>query len=1164
MFSHNYCSFLFNSFAYWCFFCFYCLLSCYPKQINALKPPINIHREKVPSMKLLEALLILSLLLLTPTVLAQELSNNSVSSTVLGEGQDCLGYLLFLPAFVKGETVSLIEVDAGSDSLRDALLKKSTSLNGNSLLPFSHTAKRFAGFERSIGHNLKIAVQRESLSEQFNETIENAKGILGIRPGSEQDLEFEVGPRVYGVVPSTLLNISSEQAQILSKKGFLLECNKRVKASTPVIPTQIELEQAIRGTQPDSLVPDSLKHLTGKGVTIAIIGSGIDYTSPEFGECKKEDFKETEYVDLGRKGYRLIPEISGCEKIPIAINFWEVLREVNSPFYGLFGVPSKEYKTSDVEDDFGLSTPLASIAAGNLSGIAKDAKLHVIKATDDIGFAGYSTLIDALEFVADPNQDLSFEGVPQIILMNFDFGKKTGTVGEYYFDQIKLYPRFLSTVGNSLIIMPSGDTPEKAKIEKMAGNTYILTTGAVYNNSYGEAILYQDCSDENPQGNQLLCVSGKGPTSQKIESGPEWWDPTYLQGRNCYIVKPDLVAPADYLCGAKSTFVTEENVESICKEEQEAISGTLPASAVTTGFAALLKQQHSDWSPLELKSALREGANWISGFGYGLNEQGHGKINIQNSLEMHDYPPIAVMDSIVDNKITGLGTVRPETDFKSYKIELGKGENPVEWIELVETENMPEIKTYSAKIPLGVTKVPRTTGYQILYENLNPEDLEDGFYTLKLTVESVSGQSATDFLQFAVKDGKFTGPETPLEALLETGSGEYYEFGFDRTIFTHEFGEISESTCDFSTEHPVSVGEAGHFCDGYQSLIAIVKKLQGYESQGLGENQSIVEFQAFLVGDTYTESFKDFFQERFAEHLESLPPITEWSVMPGTVQTGLYNIKVIADVVEGASQYSNVRITFTQEKTLQELDSKQGTSYSENLFLAQRTPDTIVNLEGESIPLMRTEEKRINLDKEHFGIGVIEAVNRIDPYEMQDGVILKITKIGEEEGIPHYKIQYTESMPVKMTIGGGGAYYQILQENEHKENIVKWDNIPIETLTDHIEGECEGWNEPLTVDYLKTSRPLTAKAYLSNGTIVRFLCTLQSFVSVWVTQYNLQNEETQSFDLRRNTFYAGGGNQEIVTYSPNILPSVQQYFLEVKKGMATVESSENGLAIKWK
>ncbi len=1112
-------------------------------------------------MKPFKTLIILSLLLLLSSAFAQEeLLKGSANSTALE--QDCLGYLLFLPAFVQGKTASLLQVDAGSDFLRDSLFEKSVSFSGSVLRPFARVSQQFSQSERVIGHNLKIAVQRESLSEQFNETIENAKGVLGIRPGSEQDLRFEVGPRVYGVIPSTLINISAAEASTLSEKGFLLECNKRVKASTPVVPTQVELEQAIRGTQPDSLVPDSLKHLTGKGVTIAIIGSGIDYSSKEFGECKKEDFPVVPYDTRERGRFIALPELSKCEKIPVAINMWGALRETQSAFYIPYGTPAQEYNSSDVEDDFGLSTPLASIAVGNLSGIARDAKLYVIKATDNEGFTGFGTLINSLNFVADPRGDFSFEGSPEIILMNFDFKEATTTFDPVYIDLIKLHSFFLSTLGNSLIIVHSGDSIEKGKIEKIGGDAYTLTIGAVYNKSYKETIQYHHCSDENPKQDQLLCISGKGPTPQKVEA--DVFGSPYLQGRNSYIVKPDVVAPGDFVCGAKSSFVAETENENTCGEGYSASSGTTTASAVVAGFAALLKQQHSDWSPLELKSALREGADWISGFGYGVNEQGHGKINIQNSLEMHDYPPVAIMDSIVDGKITGLATVRPETDFKQYKIELGKGENPTEWTTLIESETKPEKEIFTSRFVLGAQTLEKSTTYQILCQNLSPAELGNGFYTLKLTVESRSGQSATDYLQFAVKGGEFTGPETPLEALLETGSGDYYGYGFDRTIFSHEFGEISENTCDYSVEHPQSIEEAGHFCDGYQSLIAIVKKLQGYESQGLGENQSIVEFQAFLIGDTYSEAFKELFQEKYGEYLENLPSVAEWEITPETIQTGLYNVRIIVDVVEGTPYYSNVRITFTQERSLLELDFEQRTSYAENLFLSQRTPNTIINLEGEPIPLMRTEEKRIDLDKEHLGIGVIEAVNRVDPYEMQDGVILKITKIGEEEGIPHYRLEYTESMPIKIQIPSTAMYYQLLVENQHQSGILKWDNIPVENKITHDE-ECSGWEEEQNVDYVQSQKGVTAKAFLTNGATVKFLCLVKErSKTAHIEYYNLEEKELQKLKLKKYTYYGGGGNQVMITYSPNVLPSIQQYFQEVKKGLALVEGSEKELIIKWK
>ena len=113
--------------------------------------------------------------------------------------------------------------------------------------------------------------------------------------------------------------------------------------------------------------------LTGKGVIIAIIDSGVDYTHSDFGGCTKEQFLNKE-----------------CDKV---IDGYDFLNNDDDPM-----------------DDGGHGTHVAGIAAGNgvLKGIAPDAKIVSYKVLDSKGSGSLDNVLSAMERTADPNDDGDF------------------------------------------------------------------------------------------------------------------------------------------------------------------------------------------------------------------------------------------------------------------------------------------------------------------------------------------------------------------------------------------------------------------------------------------------------------------------------------------------------------------------------------------------------------------------------------------------------------------------------------------------------------------------------------------------------------------------------------------------------------------------------------
>ncbi len=128
--------------------------------------------------------------------------------------------------------------------------------------------------------------------------------------------------------------------------------------------------------------------LTGKGVSIAILDTGIDYTHPDLGGCFGE----------------------GCK----VVDGYDFVNEDNDPM-----------------DDQGHGTHCAGIAAGKgvLNGVAPDAKLYAYKVLDSEGYGNWDNVIAGLERAIDPNQDGNFKDHLDIISMSL--GAAGGNVDDF-------------------------------------------------------------------------------------------------------------------------------------------------------------------------------------------------------------------------------------------------------------------------------------------------------------------------------------------------------------------------------------------------------------------------------------------------------------------------------------------------------------------------------------------------------------------------------------------------------------------------------------------------------------------------------------------------------------------------------------------------------------
>ena len=93
------------------------------------------------------------------------------------------------------------------------------------------------------------------------------------------------------------------------------------------------------------------------------------------------------------------------------------------------------------------------------------------------------------------------------------------------------------------------------------------------------------------------------------------------------------------------------------------MTGTSMATPHVAGAVALIKQAHPDWTPDEIKHALRMTATETgTERGHDYNVKGYGQINVLKAIELDSRPPIAYIDRITysTNSIRVYGTAKAD------------------------------------------------------------------------------------------------------------------------------------------------------------------------------------------------------------------------------------------------------------------------------------------------------------------------------------------------------------------------------------------------------------------------------------------------------------------------------------------------------------------------
>ncbi|MBU2477054.1 S8 family serine peptidase, partial [Candidatus Micrarchaeota archaeon] len=363
------------------------------------------------------------------------------------------------------------------------------------------------------------------------------------------------------------------------------------------------------------LQDDLGNYITGEGITIGIIDTGVDYTHPDLGGCFGQGCK----VEGG----------------------WDFINNDSDPI-----------------DDAFHGTHVAATAAGKgvLDGVAPDATIYAYKVLNSGGSGSWGTVLGGIERAVDPNQDGDFSDHLDIISMSLGANCWGYTEDCGPDDVVSQAVDNAVNLGVVAVISAGNSGPGSSSIGSPGTARKAITVGATYKKDYEG-----QWHDLDPRVDQITVFSSRGPVI---------WEGGAL-------VKPDVVAPGAYICAARydSVFpVGEHSYYYPCLDEEHVqLAGTSMSAPMVSGVVALVKQAHPDWNPEEIKSALKSSTvNLLDpniGESYSVIAQGAGRVDAQKTVLLEN-PIVAEITSNATISGTNIFNVMGniQGDYDSYSL----------------------------------------------------------------------------------------------------------------------------------------------------------------------------------------------------------------------------------------------------------------------------------------------------------------------------------------------------------------------------------------------------------------------------------------------------------------------------------------------------------------
>ncbi|WP_329955866.1 S8 family serine peptidase [Calidifontibacillus erzurumensis] len=551
-----------------------------------------------------------------------------------------------------------------------------------------------------------------------------------------------------------------------------------VKRIDPVYTYKVELDESvpfIGGTLLRGEFDEENKRLTGKGVKIGVIDTGIDYNHPDL-------------IRNYRGGYDVIDEdedpmetVKGQGEVTIHGTHVAGIIAANGKYLGV--APDAEiyayralgpggYGTSDhviaaiekaVEDGMDIiNLSLGSSVNGpdypTSVALDKAVEKGVIAVTSSgnsgpniwtVGSPGTSEKaisvgastppleIPVLMIALAPKKTIYLQPLQGSVPWNISKGHQIvfGGLGR---------PDELRDVKNKIVLLERGEISFTQKVK----NAYAKGAKAVliFNNEKGsffgsleEAITIPAVALSREDGLFL---------KKEIEKGHDWavikkikiedrLAPFSSRGpvTHTWGIKPDVVAP-----GVK--------IDSTVPYGYTALQGTSMAAPHVAGAAALIKQAHPDWGPEEVKAALMNTAKPIfdenENF-YNPYEQGAGRIQVDRAIKAE---VLAIPGALA------FGAVRPKSGVVEKTVELTV-ENKSQQVKKLSFAVPRMEKGIKWQVPLSFYLEPKEKRKLALAIEVDTKLVEEGIYFGHLQLEVLGGDSIMLPYMYIVGDADY-------------------------------------------------------------------------------------------------------------------------------------------------------------------------------------------------------------------------------------------------------------------------------------------------------------------------------------------------------------------------------------------------------------------------
>ncbi|MFD8493693.1 S8 family serine peptidase [Amycolatopsis sp. NPDC059657] len=250
-------------------------------------------------------------------------------------------------------------------------------------------------------------------------------------------------------------------------------------------------------------------------------------------------------------------------------------------------VDEKDFTGEGVQDGQGHGTHVASTVAGSgaasggrYKGAAPDAKLLIGKALDNEGSGSFSAIIEAMQWAADSGAKV----------VSMSLGSATPSDGT---DPLSEAVDSISRDKGTLFVVAAGNEGRDKSIGSPGAANAALTVGSV--------------SKQDVQS----AFSSRGPRIGDLA------------------VKPDITGPGEAIVAARVKG-TESGDHDPVDDFYARLSGTSMATPHVAGAAAILAQEHPQWTGEQLKNALTSSAKVNAGSVYA---QGAGRVDVARASQ---------------------------------------------------------------------------------------------------------------------------------------------------------------------------------------------------------------------------------------------------------------------------------------------------------------------------------------------------------------------------------------------------------------------------------------------------------------------------------------------------------------------------------------------------